>query len=153
MEWENMRLLIYIIAGLLPFMCFSTQSKAQEAKSLAVDGLDVKAPENVTAAAIYYTCEDYFEHKFNSAHRESVGRKSSCISYFFGAGSMVLLMKNQGIDTGLCMPAETSTEDLIRMFTKWMQDHPERGKDIATAALLDAIRDTYKCEGIVPLGS
>ena len=148
-----MRLSFYIMAFLVAFAGFAWQASAQETKRLAVEGLDVKVPENVTAAAIYYTCQDYFEHKFNSAHRETVGRKSSCISYFFGAGSILLLLKHEGVETGLCMPPETSTEDLMRMFSAWMEKHSDRGKDIATSALLDAIRDTYPCQGIVPLGS
>ncbi len=131
-----------------------SQEQAEKIDSLEAVEFKEKAPQNVTAAAVYYTCRDYFEHKFNSAARENVGRKSSCVSYFFGAGSMLLLLNNENVHTEVCLPPESSTEDLIRLFNKWMAKHAaESDKEIATVVLLNAIRDAYPCEAVVPLGS
>lgn len=115
--------------------------------------VEQEVPNNVTAAAVYHTCKNYFVHQFNSADRENVGRKSSCLSYFFGAGSMLLLLKNEGVQTGYCLPPETSTEDLIKMFNQWMENNQERSKDIATVALLASVKENYPCDSIVPLGA
>ena len=151
-----MRTSFFISVAIIMSVFSAQQVLAQQSsESLAVTNEPeaTEAPTNVTAEAVHYTCKDYFEHKFNSAARENVGRKSSCVSYFFGAGSMLLLLNNKGFETGAC-PAETmSTDELIRIFNSWMESHPEQKTEIATSVLYDAIKYNYPCSGIVPLGS
>lgn len=144
----------FIIIALLVVGSFISPAYAQDAQQAAnASSATQEASSNVSAAAVYHTCKDYFEHKFNSAARENVGRKSGCISYFFGAGSMVLLLNNKNVETGLCLPETLSTDEMIRLFNKWMEKNQDRAQDIATVALYDALQDSYPCSGIVPLGS
>lgn len=105
------------------------------------------AKKDTNAAAIYYACNKYFEHTFTT--RESVARKATCNGYFFGIGSTLLLLQSSDVKLPFCLPESTSTEDIIRIFLSWAENHSEDLSMFATKGVIDALTDGYPCgEGI-----
>ena len=46
----------------------------------------------------------------------------------------------------LCFPENTSTGQIIRVFAKWMKDHPERLSEPAANCMFAALSDAFGCK-------
>lgn len=128
----------------------NTEFKSVQQKSiLAQEKKDLENMKNgVQVADIYIACKYYFSKLFNT--RENVSRKNICNGYFFGSASMLLLLQDEKVDTGTCIPMDVSTEEIIKGFLDWADKNPGKNKMLASSALLEIIRENYPCNEYKP---
>lgn len=98
----------------------------------------------IRAFDTYHNCKRYFGRTFNT--RENTARKSTCLGYFYGVGSILLHLQKLQVRTGICLPDDFSVENAMSTFVTWAEVNPDNLVNIsATNAVITALAHKYPC--------
>lgn len=143
------------LLSLLVMLCLSFEASAQQqAANPQTQTSAVTEEELITGPSpkdgfirafdTYHACKRYFRKTFVT--RENIARKSTCLGYFYGVGSILLHLQMSQVRTGACLPEDFSVEDMMLTFVQWAEVNPENLKNVsATSAIMRALGTGYPC--------
>lgn len=99
--------------------------------------------QEIKVREIYKACKNYFDHTFNT--RENSARKAICNGFFYGMGGTLMTLGLSKVDTGICLPANFSTEQFIRDFIAWVKSDITNMDLQAPAGTMRMLSEKYPC--------
>ena len=83
----------------------------------------------------------------NAQDFESILRRTDCGGYVRGMMDMARLMHDMAGLSAFCIPKVEGLEtgQVIRVFIKWLEEHPESLHESARSLFVEALVDTYPC--------
>ena len=129
---------------LLTLIFLSLSSSISFAQSSSPSSRQTSAGANyIKAANIFSSCKKYFTNTFRT--RENIARKATCNGYFFGIGGVLLSLQSSGVKTGLCLPGNLSTEQIIKEYIDWAQKSESNMQLYAAESVLTSLKENYSC--------
>ena len=81
---------------------------------------------------------------FNSREKADVFQAGSCLGYIRAANDMYEIMVNNANRT-ICIPSGLDAKHLVMVVVKYLNEHPEKLQDPASASVYEAFQVYFPC--------
>lgn len=137
-------LILLLIFTISPYINISFANEINKTTEVLDSNKNI-ALKTITGYNIFQGCRYYFTKRFNT--KENLAKKSSCNGYFYGLGSTLLVLKQKGINIGICMPNDISTEQIIKDYLNWAKYNLRYIQvSFPTEAVITALKKKYPCK-------
>lgn len=86
-------------------------------------------------------------HSFESQEiRGSQFDMGKCLGFISGARDMLAVWKESQPTVAICQPQKAQTIQIVRVFVKWADDHPESHHEIALLSFIQSMREAFPCD-------
>jgi len=83
----------------------------------------------------------------NAASPQQLFSGMDCVGYIAGINDMAALMQGLNKTNLYCLPKKQGLEtgQILRVFLKWLQEHPETLHESARSLFISAMKDNFPC--------
>lgn len=104
------------------------------------------AQEKETGDAFLGNCGKALKAADESATYDDAFDVGLCYGFIFGARDVISIWRESGSELNTCIPSKATNGQLIRVFVKFLEDHPERLHERATDLFVVAAEEAFPCK-------
>lgn len=107
---------------------------------------DANAVDGMSTGEMMAGCKDTvasYDTKKLVGDQFEVGK---CMGFISASRDMVSVWRASSPSVGICIPQPAQTIQIIRVFVKWAENHPEQHHERALLSFITSMREAFPCD-------